>query len=999
MTDDAYNVVAYNQTAKELYPQLEVGKKCYQCLMDADAPCGICPILNKVKGPKTYFDPIRKLYEVVDVLDIPFQDQCYHTVVLSTTGEREDISKQLPTNETELMQLLEQEYYDKLTGGFTRKGFIRAAEEILKQAKDRADYGIIMFDLHNFKAINEIFGVDGGDRILKYIYSNITKSQLTPEVSSRLESDWFVCLVKKENLHLEELNSLMNREWEYEGRTVHLHLRCGIYYIDHAEVSVSNMIEWAIMAKQSADQEGIRSYAVFDASMRTNYIGRAEIVSNFHASIRNHDFKVYYQPVIRLSTHTIYAAEALVRWHHPTLGFVPPDRFIEILEKNGLITQLDHYVMKDVYRFLKALPWEMRDKIRISLNLSWQDFYDHKMMDDIITYSEDMSISKGSINYEVTETSIAALEQNCAYLLEQIRQSGAKLLLDDFGSGYSSLSMIGSYSFDIIKIDRSFISEIEQNPKICAVIRSVIEMCHTIGLRVIAEGVENEAQLRFLKEQNCDFVQGYYFAKPMPESEFVEYLQHFHYKTQIAHKDMPEVVSRPVVPLLENDEVTKENLMDLLDHSGQFIQVCHPEDYSMVYANEMTRMISGHPKIDYRGKKCYQYMLGLDAPCGHCPMKQMGQESEKAIEVDDGEHVFALTARYTTWNGRRVFIEFGRDITPTKIAQRRYTEHIKSILEMIPDGQGVFHVDLTADSWVSSGGKAQNARNMQNVQNVDTLIRMIGSFVPQKEGQELFFKTFCRKALFDTYNHGRYQVVLETESYYDDKQIRWSRITAHLIENPDNGHLECIIYGVDISQEKARIEELEAERKRARETKEELQKEVKEAMDLYSKADHDRRFDFLTGLKNRLDLFELLKTSAVGKKKIRTVFMIDIDDFKRINDSYGHEVGDKCLSSLGEALEHYGLTNRILFYRYGGEEILGIDFEQRKNPKLASQELLQLIRDLSVSLETDEKIRFTASIGYTGQCSDHEQMIDLADKAMYLAKKYGKDRAVCFEDV
>ncbi len=992
VVDEEYNIVTFNQTAKDTYPQLEKGKKCYACLMNGEQPCEVCPVLNQVAGPKTYFDPIRKIYETVDAVEMPMTNgKKGYALIFSTTGEREEVSKQLPTSKEELQHLLEQEYFDKLTGGLTRKGFVREAEKILANAADEDRYAVVLFDLCNFKATNDIFGIDGGDKALKYVFQVVEYSELKPVVSARLEADWFVFLIRRDNLDFSVLNKLLNLEWVYEERVVQLHIRCGIYLIEDKTLPVTKMVEWAIIAKQYIEQDGTRSYAVFDSGMRKDYVGRAEILASFQKGIEQRNFKVYYQPVIQLKTGNIYAAEALVRWIHPELGFLPPDQFIPVVEKNGFITQLDRYVMREVYEFMEKLYTMDVPKIKVSINLSWQDFYNNQIMNDIITYASRTSLPEGSVSYEVTETSIAAMEQDFAYLLEQIKKTGANILLDDFGTGYSSFAMIGNYLFNTIKIDKYFIHRIETSEKMRALISSLIQMCHKMGLETVAEGVENERQLEFLKKQDCDYIQGYYYSKPLSETDFIHYLENW---------KRHEIAAQMESGYTQGGEYYEENsefLKEILDGSGQFIQICNADNYQMIYANQLTKIISGHPEQAYSGEKCYHYMLGLDAPCGHCPMRQMKDVNEKTIEVDDGQHVFALKAKYLNWGGQRLFIEYGRDVTATKESQKRYTSQIKSILELIPEGQGVFHVDVTDDKWLSSGGNAQNARNMQNVKNVDELIRMIASFVPEEEGQKQFFDTFCRKSLMDAHANGKFQIIKETKSYYDDGSIRWARITAHLIVNPSTGHLESVIYGVDISKEKELIENLE---KQHRHDTEKMEKEVKEVRDLYSQADHDRRIDFLTGLRNRLDLFELLKKSEAGViSKIMIVYMLDIDNFKQINDVYGHITGDKCLKELGMMLRDYGSSNHIIFYRYGGEEFLGINLGQQIDAKQVAEDILEMARNTVVQTESGQNIRFTVSVGYTCAVETHEVMIDRADRAMYVAKKHGKNRAVCFEEI
>ena len=987
--DPEYNVISVNQTLKEIYPQLEIGKKCYQCLMNLEEPCPTCPVANNVKGPQTYMDPIRQIYETVDAVDMVLQDgRVGHALVMSTVGESAFVAAKLPRTKEELTKLLEQQYFDPLTGGFSRKGFIREAG-LLFQRANPGEYAIAVFDIHNFKAINDIFGVEGGDQVLRYVFETLKNSWLRPVVSARIESDWFLFLVNRGRLHAGNPDSLLNISWSNESRMVHLHLRCGIYNVEDADTTVTNMIEWATLAKEFADEEEYGNVAVFNESMRKSYVGHAEIISGFQTSIRNEEFKVYYQPIVRASDGKICSAEALVRWIHPKMGFIVPNTFIPALEKSGLISQLDRYVLGHVFDFQKELQDQGLPLVPVSVNLSRQDFYNDHLMNDIFDYTQENSVPKGAVNFEVTETSVAVLRQNCSYLLQQIQQSGAKVLLDDFGSGYSSLGMIGDYSFDIVKIDKTFIDQIEFKPTVRAVITSTIDMCHRIGLQTVAEGVENEKQLSFLRRNHCDFIQGYYFSKPLSEEDFRAYLLNSREEIDVGKADAQKA---------QGPEVDFENLVDLIDHAGQFIQVCHPEDYTMVFANAMTTAISGHPDEPYEGRKCYQYMLGLDAPCGHCPMKKMGNETEKNIEVDDGEHVFNLKGRYTVWNGRKVFIEYGRDVTDTKIAQKRYTEQIRSILETIPEGQGVFHMDLTDDRWLSSGGNAQNARRMQNVGDVDTLIRMIGSFVPDRAGQEKFFSTFSRKAQMNAYAQNHHQIVLETLSYYDDRSIRWSRITAQLIDNPNNGHVESILYGVDISKEKAHLEEMERERRQSREEKEELQKEVETAWDMYNQADRDRRYDCLTGLNSRLDLYDAMDDAKEGKgAPITAVMMLDLDDFKNVNDTYGHAAGDQCLKVLGKKIRLFGEQNDITFYRFGGEEIVGIYRGEKDQITAKAEDLLDRIRKTDIPLKDGKTIAITASIGYTTKICDYQEMISGADRAMYAAKKNGKDRVICLD--
>ncbi len=976
-----YNIVTYNHSAKETYPQLARGQKCHQLLMGLSEPCEVCPVKNNVLGPQTYVDPIRNIHETVDAVPMILEDGSEgYALVLSTVGEREDIAKRLPTNEEEYTSLMEQENYDSLTGGLSRLGFIKQAESILSENQGKKEYAVLIFDPMNFKAINQIFGFAGGNELLRYIYDYLKGSVIAPVLVARIEADHMACLVPVNPQQERNLSGLLDFEWNYGNQAIHIYSRCGIYLIKDDTTSGALMLDRANIACQMTAKSR-QSIAFYDENLRSTYIGQAEVLSSFEQALSQKEFEVFLQPIVETKTNQIVSAEALVRWKHEQTGYVFPDKFIPVLEGNGFITRLDQYMFDAVYEIQMGQMKAGRTIIPISVNLSWQDFYNNPFINEILQKLTLSGLPEGSIQIEVTETAIAGTKQNGSYLLDQIRDSGATVLLDDFGSGYSTFGMIRNYNFDIVKIDQTFIRQLEENEKVREIVRSIINMCHQLSLRVIAEGVETEEERKFLAENGCDFVQGYYYTKPVPVESFREFF--LDYSGAFDAEETAKGTSH--LPKLSGQSVTKEFLENVLDHSGQFIQICYPDDYTMVYANQVTKMISVDPNISCEGQICYQYMLGLDQPCGHCPMKQMGDDIEKEIEVDDGQHVFALKARFMEYNHKKVFVEYGRDVTEAKRAQERYHSQIDSILRSIPDEQGIFHVDLTADEWISSAGNAQNARDMQEIPNVDTLIRMIGSFVPDQKGQDEFFDIFNQKSLLKAYDDGKREVTHETLSYYDDQSIRWSRIIAKLIVNPETEHLEAVIYGVDIS--------------RVKENEKQLEEKIQKMESEYQIADHDRRHDFLTGLYNRLELFNMLERTKEGTASpIRGMLMLDIDDFKKINDTYGHIAGDACLVRIAAALDSYGQKHQISFYRYGGEEFLGVITEEStKTAEEASYAVLDIFHGLTIYSKGKVIDDITASVGYTTSECAYDTMIDHADHAMYRAKKMGKDQVQGYE--
>lgn len=416
---------------------------------------------------------------------------------------------------------------DVLTGGYNRRGFIRITERLLNEVPDRTKYAVLFFNVKNFKAVNELFGVESGDVVLQNIFRTLTHSKLSPVITARVESDHFVCLVENKNLDFEELTSVCDNKFVKDSKCMNLIIRCGIFYVEEKPMKISGMIDRAKLAKRYITDEYVQPYMVYDHSMQVAYIDKAKLAGELQEGIAKEQFKVYYQPVIDTKTGKIASAEALIRWIHPDKGFISPALFIPALEENGHISELDFYVLKKVWQFINDRCENNKFVVPISVNLSWMDFYDEIMMEKILKEMDRFRENgrEHMARFEITETSYAAIRENRSGILESLRIKNAKILLDDFGSGFSSFGMLQDYDFDILKIDMSFIRKIGENPKTKSIVHSIIGMAHEIGIKTVAEGVETEEQVSFLRQSGCDYIQGYYYSKPLPEEEFVEFLE------------------------------------------------------------------------------------------------------------------------------------------------------------------------------------------------------------------------------------------------------------------------------------------------------------------------------------------------------------------------------------------------------------------------------------------------------------------------------------------
>lgn len=412
---------------------------------------------------------------------------------------------------------------DVVTGINNRTGFFNKTQELLNRSKP-GDYALLYFNLKGFKAVNYLVGTEGGDWVLKQFVEILMQSFLHPILIGRVGGDRFTCLIHRENLLYSRLRELCACKMNYFGTEIKVRSVLGIYLIDDLSVNMNDMYDNAKMASGHIRDEYIRPYENFKPEMRANYLDGNQIVADFERALSEDEFEVYLQPIFSPKTGKIVSAEALIRWNYHKEEMISPAAFVPVLEENGQISQLDFYVVKKVRERQKKRAAEHKTLVPVSVNLSWMDFYDETMMEWIIRDMNESSEISGYIRYEITETSYAAVAENRSEIINSLRDLGGLILLDDFGSGYSSFSMLQEYDFDILKLDKGFVDKIRTNEKTELIIRYLIEMTHQMGIKVIAEGAEREEQVRFLRENDCDYIQGFFYSRPLPFAEFDDLL-------------------------------------------------------------------------------------------------------------------------------------------------------------------------------------------------------------------------------------------------------------------------------------------------------------------------------------------------------------------------------------------------------------------------------------------------------------------------------------------
>lgn len=415
--------------------------------------------------------------------------------------------------------LLEQ---DHLTGEANRYGFIRRARQVIQDTRLQCQFAIMYFNIKGFKAINELFGTEGGDLALREVVRTIRHSKLYPYVIGRVEADHFVCLVDAANINYENLKEKLYQVLTIQQRSMDVYAVCGIYMIPEHErrESVSNMCDRARIAKDYIEDEYVQPYAVFDASMSSSYMERNDALRDLSHALEKKEFHVYYQPVYDAFSGEIASAEALVRWIREDGTMVSPGIFVPALEDSGRISQMDLFVERSVFSFLEERYHKGQFIVPVSVNMSQMDFFDKDMMASVFVDVSNTDLPVDYTRIEVTETAYSMVASNNRNVLLNMKNIGVKFYLDDFGSGYSSFSTIRDYDFDVVKLDMGFVQKIGTTARANAVIQAIIDMAHAIGSKVVAEGAETKEQVDALRDMKCDYIQGYYFSKPLSEEEF-----------------------------------------------------------------------------------------------------------------------------------------------------------------------------------------------------------------------------------------------------------------------------------------------------------------------------------------------------------------------------------------------------------------------------------------------------------------------------------------------
>jgi diguanylate cyclase (GGDEF)-like protein/PAS domain S-box-containing protein len=455
---------------------------------------------------------------------------------VATSGSLDGVTPGVVLNTRDLAErkaleqkLTFQAFHDPLTRLANRSLFRERVEHALDR-RQAGDIAVLFIDLDNFKTINDSLGHAAGDHVLVETAHRLRSSLRAEDTAARLGGDEFAVLLEDADITTsariaERIRTSLGVPFWLMGQEVYISASIGIAARETGDTA-SELLRNADVAMYTAKTKGKARFEIFEARMHDAVMARLAMEAELRRALERQEFVIQYQPIVKLETGEVMGAEALVRWRHPTRGMIPPMQFIPLAEETGLIVPLGGWVLRQACQQLA--DWQRRrgggEPFVMNVNLSSRQLMRESIVDEVAAAVDESGIRASWLVLEVTETVLMADPVVAATALGHIRDLGVRVALDDFGSGYSSLSHLRRFPIDIVKIDKSFVDDVATDGVESAIARSIIDLGRAMKIETVAEGIEGDEQADILRSLGCEFGQGYYFARPLDPSAWTDML-------------------------------------------------------------------------------------------------------------------------------------------------------------------------------------------------------------------------------------------------------------------------------------------------------------------------------------------------------------------------------------------------------------------------------------------------------------------------------------------
>ena len=1010
--------------------------------------------------------------------------------------------------------------HDALTGAWNRETFNQKTREYLLDAPE-TPHVLLAMNIQRFKVINELFGASVGDEVLRMLSRALEQMFGDIGTYGRMEADHFMACFPLANLDMENTVQVLDKALKMQYSDYRIELFYGIYEIHDTQVSVDQMCDRATMALKTVKGSAVKRFAFYDDAMRKNLLEEQAIIEEMHEALEKGQFVPYFQPIMGLDSLRPVSAEVLVRWKHPVKGLIPPGIFVPLFERNGFISQLDFYIWEQACKYLHKWKTEGSMLVPLSINISRIDLYQPHLCESLLGLLEKYDIDSSLLKLEITESAYIDDLDVLPTVLKRLRAAGFQILMDDFGSGYSSLNTLKDMPINIMKIDMCFLEQLEGSPRAASILTSVVRMAKWLDLPCVAEGIETKEQLNFLHSIGCGMGQGYYFSKPLPSDEF---------ETLLAN--VPPLITAPQASVsssidldllwtsstevnslfnsmiggmavfeMVDDELKAQRVNDAFYHvvgctpqevfntEGTALSYLHPEDRQHLIDACQKATVSHQVEIvDTRrirndGESCWlEYRIrhlssSNDYASFFFIVSDITPQKELELSQSVGQYPQILRnvftriyeVNFTKGQCTEIYVGDGSPSESVCSLQDAYERHSQGIhpedLEMFQktyqteflrqysrdsagrrvctfdfrqkNGSGVYEavsrtfirlddfeyedVYLLCLSNPASRSQAEITRELQ-LQTKELLLverqyrkvfladmLFVFDIEPENERYDLLHQSEDAEEKFYPYTH---YLHLE-ESYFHPDDF------AEIQKRSSLEHIRHLA-SAKISEDKVciRIRNRMDEWVMVEATIHlmERRKSAPLRFVMYLKVmDSQNHVDSEWRIRAEIDSMSLLYNRGAVQERIinrlsdpthdnsHAFFLLDIDDFKHVNDTLGHAVGDEVIQSIATVLRNQFRATDLVGRLGGDEFIMFISFqpdEENSTVHKKAQSMLSAIEKLS--FPAHPALSLTVSLGVAIAPDDgccFEELYNKADKALYSIKLQGKNNYALYQNL
>ncbi len=553
-------------------------------------------------------------------------------------------------------QLAHQATHDTLTGLANRTILNdRIGLLIERAAREKTVVALLLLDLDRFKEINDSLGHGAGDELLCAIAARLNDLVRESDTVARLGGDEFVILVEMDTPDdaipvVQKILDAMSKPYGISGRELFASTSIGISLYPKDGDSAEELLKNADVAMYRSKKRGRNTFRFYNEGMNTSSAERLSIETSLRRAVDNGEFLLHYQPQVNLISGEIIGAEALIRWKHPDMGMVAPAKFIPLAEENGLIFPIGEWVMRTACTQLRA--WQDAGVVTppVAVNLSAHQFRQRNLVKMTTGVLLDSGIDGRYLELEMTESAVMEDTDRVLKVLRELKACGTSVSIDDFGTGYSSLSYLKQFSIDKLKVDQSFVREITRDPNDAAIVVAIITMAHSLGLNVIAEGVETEGQMEYLRSHGCNEMQGYFFSRPVPVGDFEQMLRS---GRKLALNGLAGGGGQRTLLLLDDEPSVTAALSRLFQREGYRILLAHSPDeaFELLACHRVGVILSGEAMPEMSGIAFLGRVKGL-YPGIRRIILSGNTDMKLVVEAFNRGAIFKYIAR--PWNDREI---------------------------------------------------------------------------------------------------------------------------------------------------------------------------------------------------------------------------------------------------------------------------------------------------------------------------------------------------------